>query len=733
VSDRSALQPKYIFTTSQVLYLLGGCPVEREALVVPFAILGLTSVVDSIHSTTLKTRAFLSIYQRQPTPPYTSTYIIMWGDWVEKAKQAAAVIDQQLNESVGAEVVAAKKNPSGLLTSTGSSSGGTGGSSDAPNVWNDDDYKFDDDEDATAPPPAIVEEATSAVASVPSATNNELAISVLAKKDDDSMVAKAKVDEPEEEEVNPDFDSFDGLKPSHMVVVEQHDDEEQITPPKHEILGGFPSVKLGALGGFGKRLLGENIITAPKNSTDINFMSPFSSLMTSINNDQQQKHTEAEDEEEILAQNNIDLVTPSNETEPTAIKETFFTPAEQASGAWQDEEIDFGGEDTEIIAEQNILVAESSKEDLMSQVVTEEKTSEPSSLRKEEKKQEEVVTEQIKEPTVSAVESSVEAPSLQSQLPLKSEVPQQLTMVQPAATMSNESKATGVESSGPVVSSVELEEVKKLLAQREEQLAAKAEQMFQLQQMYEKEKSDLVKKVTDTKEEAKKRIMKARERCEQAEKQLQASTSALSEDAAQQAEIVSALREEGQKLAMKQSEMEKSVRVARGEARELKEQLEDEMARKADALQKIEKLQADLKSTQEQLASARKGETQAGKLEKGLEVLKEDVANKANTIMALEQTVKELKAENKDLTTQVEASLTGAALENQKQAKNLRKEHNAAIADLENKLQVSEREAAVREDSLRREVEELRKRWQDAVRRADGKCPIIPPTLFLCR
>jgi hypothetical protein len=27
-----------------------------------------------------------------------------------------------------------------------------------------------------------------------------------------------KVDEPEEEEVNPDFDSFDGLKPSHMAT-----------------------------------------------------------------------------------------------------------------------------------------------------------------------------------------------------------------------------------------------------------------------------------------------------------------------------------------------------------------------------------------------------------------------------------------------------------------------------------------------------------------------------------
>jgi hypothetical protein len=625
----------------------------------------------------------------------------MWGNWAEKVAQAAAAIDQQLNESVGAEVPAAK-NP--VLT-TGTSGGA--GSDTQNNVWNDDDFKFDDDEEATAPPSAV-ESAADFDAAVDSAPS-ELANTVLAT----DSIDNAKVDEPEE---NPDFDNFDGLKPSHPVEQPQ---AEQITPPKHDILGGFPSVKLGALGGLGKRLgaAGEKI---SNNATEINFMSPLSSLMTSIKNDQ-----EPEDEG-TQAQN--DLVTPSNETEPTAIKETFFTPAETGGGAaWQEEEIDFGGEDTEMTPEQNSNLTDSSKEDF-SKDTPAEKAAEPSSLIKEEKKHEEV-SEQVKEPPVSVEPSSAEAP-VQSQLPQKSEESQQLATAQSAQPVTISNEPPGVEFSGSVVSSGELEAVKKLLAQREEQLAAKAEQMFQLQQMYEKEKSDLVKKVNDTKEEAKKRIMKARERCEAAEIKLQASTSALSEDAAQQAEIVAALREEGQKLAMKQAEMERGVRVARGEARELKERLEDEIARKEDALQKIEKLQADLKSTQEQLASARKGETQAGKLEKGLEVLKEDAANKANTIMALEQTVKELKAENKDLTTEVEASRTGAALENQKQVKNLRKEHNAAIADLESKLQISEREAAVREDSLRHEVEELRKRWQDAVRRADGKCPSYSPILF---
>ena len=136
---------------------------------------------------------------------------------------------------------------------------------------------------------------------------------------------------------------------------------------------------------------------------------------------------------------------------------------------------------------------------------------------------------------------------------------------------------------------------------------------------------------------------------------------------------------------------------------------------------KIEKVQTDLKSTQEQLTSARKGETQAGKLETELQSAKEEIANKANAIMALEQNVKELISGNKELAKEAEESRQGLAQDNHKAVTEMRKEHNEALADLETKLQTTEREAAVREDALRHEVEELRKRWQDAVRRADGK------------
>ena len=69
---------------------------------------------------------------------------------MEKAKQAAAQleqaaanIDQQLNESVGVDVSASTK-PIAMTTVVGSEGGDQNTSN---NVWNDDDFKFDDDDD----------------------------------------------------------------------------------------------------------------------------------------------------------------------------------------------------------------------------------------------------------------------------------------------------------------------------------------------------------------------------------------------------------------------------------------------------------------------------------------------------------------------------------------------------------------------------------------------------------
>ena len=57
---------------------------------------------------------------------------------------------------------------------------------------------------------------------------------------------------------------------------------------------------------------------------------------------------------------------------------------------------------------------------------------------------------------------------------------------------------------------------------------------------------------------------------------------------------------------------------------------------------------------------------------------------------------------------------------NEMEVTKLRMEREEALRDATEKLRVSERESNSREDSLRREISDLRKRWQDAVRRADA-------------
>lgn len=269
---------------------------------------------------------------------------------------------------------------------------------------------------------------------------------------------------------------------------------------------------------------------------------------------------------------------------------------------------------------------------------------------------------------------------------------------------------------------LELKELRDQLRQREEQLLSKTAQLTTIQAMHESEKAEFQQKIQNTKEEAKRRIQKAKERVEAIEAQLDTATRtshSSSEDAAKQAELVNALRAEGQKLAMKQADMEKAVRTAKGEARELREKLVDETEAKDKALAKIVELQSDLAATKENLQSARRGESLAEKLEATALQAKEDSEKKAATILSLEQSNKELTQQVKELQEELDMSKQGAVADSLREQKKLRKEHNDAIADLEAKFHKSEKEAAAREDTLRKEVEDFRKRWQDAVRRAD--------------
>ncbi|OEU22996.1 hypothetical protein FRACYDRAFT_178711 [Fragilariopsis cylindrus CCMP1102] len=263
-------------------------------------------------------------------------------------------------------------------------------------------------------------------------------------------------------------------------------------------------------------------------------------------------------------------------------------------------------------------------------------------------------------------------------------------------------------------------QLQETLRLREEQLLDKGGQLNELQTLVETRDQQYKQKMHDTKEEAKKRIQKAKERCEAAEAKLQTRSSGQSEDATKQQLIIDELLEEGQALAVKQSAMEKSVRAAKAETRSLVEELQQESYEKEQALEKIVKLEIDLKSVKGSLTSARAGESQAGKLESGLLEARADAEAKTSTILSLQQRMKELSAESKELNKEIDTTRKSAAHESQQEKTSMRREHNDLIGDLELKIRTTEREAGVREDALRHEVAEIRKRWQDAVRRADA-------------
>jgi hypothetical protein len=166
--------------------------------------------------------------------------------------------------------------------------------------------------------------------------------------------------------------------------------------------------------------------------------------------------------------------------------------------------------------------------------------------------------------------------------------------------------------------------------------------------------------------------------------------------------------------------MEKSVRTAKTEARELMQSLDTETDAKILAKEKVADLEKSLKEAKDELSSARKGETRSVKLETDLVNAREECEKIKGHNLSLEQQIKELKSSKKELKKDIDESKKVGLQESERESKQLKKEHSDVLTDLEMKLRTVEREANLREDSLRHEVGELRKRWQDAMRRADA-------------
>jgi len=255
---------------------------------------------------------------------------------------------------------------------------------------------------------------------------------------------------------------------------------------------------------------------------------------------------------------------------------------------------------------------------------------------------------------------------------------------------------------------------------REEQLMDKGCQLNELQALLESRDEEHKKKLSDTKEEAKKRIIRAKDRVETIEAKLQARSAGDSGDLKKKQSIIDELMEEGQALAQKQSVMERAVRDATSKSWALTKEVEQEADAKEMALNKIVELQAQVKVLKDSLNSARKGESQAGKLEDNLLSARADSEEKATKILSLQQSLKELAGESKELKLEINDTRKSAAHVAQQEKTFMRREHNDLLGDLEHKLRTTEREAGVREDALRHEISEIRKRWEDSVRRADA-------------
>jgi len=276
----------------------------------------------------------------------------------------------------------------------------------------------------------------------------------------------------------------------------------------------------------------------------------------------------------------------------------------------------------------------------------------------------------------------------------------------------------------------EINELKALLQKREDQLHNVNRQLSATLVEHEKQIREYQGRIDSTKEEAKKRIQRAKERAEEIQARMvqfentnkatsDTNYQLLEQQLLKEKQISAELREEGEALALKQSSMEQLVRAARTEARDFSDKLLTEHDKVKKLNEKLDDAQKKTKAIEKELEIAKRGADTAKKLEN--ELMKEKSENQTLTSikMSLEQQVVDLKRGLKEALKDAEQAMISQGKEGEMLSLKLRKEHEQAVTDLEEKLKRAEREAHLREESLRQEIQDLRKRWQDAIRRAD--------------
>jgi chromosome segregation ATPase len=192
---------------------------------------------------------------------------------------------------------------------------------------------------------------------------------------------------------------------------------------------------------------------------------------------------------------------------------------------------------------------------------------------------------------------------------------------------------------------------------------------------------------------------------------------------------------EGQNLSRKQGEMEKSLRNAKKEVREKEAEITRLVAAKdqltkslEEARNAIKKHEGDVNSASKTLSAmqavSQSSADKIAKLESDLNAKVEELSSQRRALDAswteiseLKRTMAQLKAERDDLQKRIGED-TSKAIETettQRDAEYRVATLTANIKQLQDSLQRQMSEAAGREERLREEASEMRKRWQEAI------------------
>merc|ERR1712238_622571 len=124
------------------------------------------------------------------------------------------------------------------------------------------------------------------------------------------------------------------------------------------------------------------------------------------------------------------------------------------------------------------------------------------------------------------------------------------------------------------------------------------------------------------------------------------------------------------------------------------------------AKKRILKAKERVDSIQVELAEAKR----ANKLDSDLLLSRESSEKTSSVVLSLEAEVKELKISRKDMKKDMEYAIEEKKFLYDAEIAELRREKDHLLQDLELKLNMNEKEAHTREDTMRHEIGELRRR-----------------------